>query len=73
VRRNIQKLLDLVALQTADPTGAYPFIPASQLHILHCPCTIDLVPTVGRVRHDSYRKAGLLDKPPRGAQWGQAL
>ena len=30
--RNIQEFLDLVALQTADPTGAHPVIPASQLH-----------------------------------------
>ena len=64
--RNIQEFLDLVALQTADPTGAHPVIPASQLHILHRPCAVELMPTVGRVRHYGYRKAGLLDKSPRG-------
>ena len=73
VRRNIQEFLDLVSLQTADPTGAHSFIPAGQLHILHCPCAVDLMPTVGRVRYDGYRKACLLNKPPRGAQRGQTL
>src|SRR5712691_6008959 len=73
VRRNIQEFLDLVALQTADPAGAHPFIPASQLHILHRPRSVDLMPTVGRIRHYGYRKTGLLDKPPRGTQGGQAL
>src|SRR5215813_5998098 len=73
VRRNTQEFLDLVSLQTADPTGAYPFIPASQLHILHRPCSIDLMPTVCRIRHHGDRKACLLDKPPRGAQGSQAL
>jgi len=35
----------------------------------------ELVPRLSavRVRHDGDRKAGLLDKPPRGAQRGQAL
>ena len=49
VWRNSQEFLDLVALQTADPTGAHPVIPASQLHILHRPCAVELMPTVGRV------------------------
>ena len=70
---NRQEFLDLVVLQTANPTGAYPLIPASQLHILHRSCAVDLMPPVGRVRHDGDRKARLLDKPPCGAQGGQAL
>src|SRR5207244_4500462 len=73
VRRNIQEFLDLVTLQTADPASTHPFIPASQLHILHRPRAVDLMPTVCRVRHYGYCKPCLLNKPSRGAQGGQAL
>src|SRR5262244_868407 len=60
--RNSQECLDLVSLQTTDPTGAHPVIPTGQLHILHRPRSVDLMPTVGRIRHHGDREAGLLDK-----------
>src|SRR5215471_20970487 len=68
VRWNSQEFLDLVAFQPADPTGAHPVIPARQFHILYRPCAVELMPPVGRVRHNGDRKACLLNKPPRAAQ-----
>ena len=42
------KFFDAIPVHAADPAGANPCIPARELHILHCPRTIDFMPVVGR-------------------------